>query len=138
MPRKVERYVDNRGIEFGEIGFHLRGRPGDWPRITRVTRKGACTFMHEFHQACWQCGKRGYGLDATQAHHIFEGSRGKSEELCNIAMLCALHHGQLSDPIIPLGRILYLKWKHDWLHTDWVRMTLLCGYHLPDLIADED
>ena len=132
---KRQEYRDCHGIAFDDVRFILPARPGDWPKVTRVTNPDVCRIMHELHQACWECCQRTTWEMRVEAHHMFAGSRGKSDEACAIAVLCEWHHGQHADPILPLGRLLYLKWRDDRPHCDWVRATLLNGRFLPELIA---
>lgn len=128
---KVEQelYRDCHGVAFSDV-LYLIGDRDRWPKIRRVKNPAVCAFMHDQWFYCWNCG----GTDKVEAHHEFAGSRGKSDELCAMIMLCRECHGDVHTTKLPLGRLLWLKWSFDPMHTDWIRCTLLRGSFLPDLL----
>lgn len=136
-PRAKQEYRDSRGVAFHEVRWMLTERPSGWPKIKRVEDPRVCALMHELYSSCWNCGTYSTWNVQIQAHHMFAGSAGRSDETCAIAILCSTCHGQEKETIVPLGRLLYLKWKHDKLHCDWTRATLLHGRWLPDLIVSK-
>lgn len=125
-----EEYRDSRGVAFGEVRFLLPASTHDWPTITRVDDPKVSDLMHRLFKTCWHCKRK-----PVEAHHLCAGSAGKSDELTAIAILCPVCHGQRRETILPLGRILFLKWKFDRQHLDWVRVALLLRKFLPDLIV---
>jgi 5-methylcytosine-specific restriction endonuclease McrA len=129
-PSAKQEYRDSRGVAFADVRFMLSERPSGWPKIKRVEDPRVCQLMHELYKRCWRCG-----AGNVQAHHEFAGSRGASDELTAIFMLCSECHSNVHTRAFETGELLYLKWKHDRLNVDWVRMHLLCGYWLPDLIV---
>ncbi len=128
---RVANYPDCHGIDFDEVRLHLPARVADWPTVVRVKDPAICRAMHEWFRGCWNCG-----WSRVEAHHIAGGTKGRSDEFCNIAMLCGACHPKANTAELPMGRILYLKWKFDKPHTDWVRLSLLANRFLPDLITD--
>lgn len=134
--RRRERYADSRGLPFDEYRLWLPERVSEWPRVKPVMDYEPLSLMHGlFDDECWNCGSEaGWGHN-TEAHHIFGAAR-RSDELTNLAMLCRRCHENVNTPALPLGRILYLKWKADRWHLDWVRLATIAGKHLPDLITE--
>lgn len=134
-----ERYCDSRGVPFDM--YHLQPpiagkRVADWPAIVRVTNPEVCRVMHQRFDEykvgpCWQCGEFG----PVQAHHLGAGSAGRSDEFTAIVVLCSRCHGQEKESIVPLGRLIYIKWKFDKANLDWVRLALLVGRFLDPLIT---
>jgi hypothetical protein len=130
-----ERYTDSRGVPFDSYQLlpPLNGLPcRDWPKIKRVEDPVVCDVMHQRFDSlgCWECRQRG-----LQAHHMAEGSAGKSDEFTVIVMLCPACHAMVNTPALPLGRLLFLKWLNDRANTDWCRLALLHRKMLPDLIT---
>jgi 5-methylcytosine-specific restriction endonuclease McrA len=136
--RLTERYADSKGIPFDEYRVWLPERVSEWPQVRRVDDYEVCKRMHDQWQMCWNCCRIDFITirGVVQAHHIAAGTKGRSDELTNIAMLCGDCHANANTDALPLGRILFLKWKHDRQYTDWVRLALLARRHLPDLITD--
>lgn len=126
----AEAYEDSRGIAFDDVRGILGEDPSSWPAIKRPRYRQVCWQFHEIHSTCWHSGD-----SWPEAHHLAAGYlRGKSDELCALVSLSREWHEKVNTEELPLGRILWLKWRHDRPSTDWVRLTLLFGYHLPDLI----
>jgi 5-methylcytosine-specific restriction endonuclease McrA len=139
--RQTEGYADSRGIRFDEYHFHLPAKVSDWQTVVRVDDARICSDMHEWFKGCWACcwDDRDYAATTDyelQAHHITGGTKGRSDEYSNIAMLCMDCHGDANTNGLPMGRILFLKWKFDRQHTDWVRLALLARRFLPGLFLD--
>ena len=137
-----ERYRDSRGLAFDEVRayveIHFGMRPSEWPRIKEVKDPDVCSRMHDLFCECWNCGgEGGYGtFRRIEVHHICGGTKGRNDEPCNTAMLCNLPrcHPSANTSELPIGRVLFLKWKHDRQNCDWVRLTLLNRKFLPELI----
>ncbi len=142
MPaRKPEQYLDNRSVAFSDVRFILGEEKWKWPSVDRVKDPNVCAMMHNLYASggCWNCGDRCLNRrepNRIEAHHMFAGQVGKSDEMCALTLLCTKCHGQGKETIVPLGRLLYLKWKMDRCHVDWVRSTQLHGRFLPDLITE--
>jgi hypothetical protein len=141
--RKLDknRFPDCHGICLDEVPMFLPPRVADWPRAVRVDDIRVLEVMHGLFHACWNCGTArllmpyGYRL---QAHHIAGGyTKGRSDEMCNIAMLCSQEgcHPSVGgeNAILPIQRVLYLKWKFDRIHTDWRRLSLLLNRRIDHL-----
>jgi hypothetical protein len=143
----LSRFPDSKGIYFDEVRAEVQKRYGmkvsDWDQIRVVEDPEICKRMHAMFGECWNCGRR-EPWNKIDAHHI-AGSSHRSDELCNIAMLCGVVwngeaescHSNVKTSKLPQGRILFLKWKYDRQNTDWVRLTLLGRKFLDDLITDE-
>lgn len=137
--RLTERYADCHGIPFDEYRLWLPEKVSDWLQVQRVDDGCVCFAMHLDYQYCWACEAINGGVtdfNPIEAHHIVGGTKGRSDEFCNVAMLCRYCHKIANTDSLPFGRILFLKWKHDRQHCDWVRLALLRRQHLPDLITD--
>lgn len=134
--QKSERYADCHGVRFDEYRDWLPERVSDWKQIVRVDDPVVCARMHGSWANCWECGGfRGWEY-IIEAHHIVGGTKGRADEFCNIAMLCRECHSNANTAKLPMGRILFIKWKWDRQHVDWVRLALLKRSFLPDLITD--
>jgi hypothetical protein len=127
-----DNYRDCHGVDFDDVRYILGEDRSKWPKVVRVIDPDVCRIMHELHSECWKSG-----VPNPQAHHEFAGSAGKSDEFCAIFMLSNYWHSWVHSERFPLGEQLYLKWLHDRCHVDWVRMTLLRGSFLPELIPNE-
>ena len=130
----TEQYADSCGIPFEMSqlhGLYLPNKVSDWPKMQRVTDAEVCKLFHWLWFACWFCE-----AGECQAHHMAAGSRGRSDELCLLVSACAKCHDQIHGGIIPIGRVLFVKWQMDRVHTNWVRTTLAFRRWLPDLITE--
>jgi hypothetical protein len=129
--KATERYPDGHGVYFDEVRGILGEDTSRWPAVRRVKNPRVLAIFHQLHSKDWidfRCG--------PEAHHMAAGYlRGKSDELCALAALSGDWHPLVNTEALPLGHILYLKWKYDRPNCDWVRLTLLFGYFLPDLIV---
>ncbi len=130
--RKVarERYEDSRGVAFDDVESILGKDSEFWPKIGRPIRDPrVCSQFHALHDRCWMTGEA-----YPQAHHLGAGfTRGKRDEMCVLVSLSAAQHALVNTSELPLGTLLWLKWTHDWPHTDWIRLTLIYGRILDDL-----
>ena len=82
-----------------------------------------CQICHVPH---WAAGWRGMAV-----HHIIHGANGRSDEPCNLLLVCGHCHGAVHDeqekgvPAITLGNVLWVK-----SHTDeWDEKRLTELYH---------
>jgi hypothetical protein len=138
----LNQYPDAHGILFAEHHLWLPAKVSDWPQVWRVDDPVVCQTMHKMFQFCWACGNfykydcdRGY-YNRREIHHITGGIKGRSDEMCNVSVLCTECHKNANTAKLPIGRILFLKWREDRQHCDWVRLALLARRFLPDLITD--
>ncbi len=133
----MNRYTDSKGIGFNHYREHLPKRASDFPRRRAIRDRDVMTAFHQQWHCCFVTGVKrgGFGVK-LEAHHLFEGTAGRSDELCNLIMLDRQVHEQVKTTTVPLGLLLWCKWHHDRPNTDWVRMTVLRGSFLPDLIHD--
>jgi hypothetical protein len=143
MKTKVQTYCDSKGLAFEDVRAYMQKhygvRTADWPTVKPVADKHVCKMIHEmpwWFGACWNCEGHGDGWNVfIEAHHIVGAGR-RSDELCNIALLCSACHVEVKTRKLPQGRILFLKWKYDRQHCDWARLAILRGQFLPDLITE--
>lgn len=104
------------------------------------------TFMsiyHQEHRSCHCCGAYEGHQDEDgfivrcEVHHMIGGS-GRSDERCNLIMLCQSCHGtnRVTGGPIPLALAVWLKWRATPLECDWVQLARLNRAYLPDHIFD--
>lgn len=84
--RLTEQYADCHGIPFDEYRFHLPDLVSDWPKVVRVDDHEVERQMHEWFGSCWNCGDGSFCMP-LQSHHIIGGTKGRSDEYCNISVL---------------------------------------------------
>lgn len=87
----------------------------------------------------WEVGRKRDGGVGASVHHIIRF--GRSDEECNLLLLCARCHGLIHDdeivvdgkrlPKITLGMTLWIKRERGPWNTE--RLTALYGQTLPDL-----
>jgi len=120
MATATERYKDSHGVYWDEVRTLLPASVSQWERVRPVLKSEACSIMHDLYGFCFLCFH-----DVTlEAHHILGGSK-KSDELCNLVILCRGCHQLVQSAPAALPRVLKAKWKHDRAHCDWRRLTLL-------------
>ncbi len=130
-----EFYEDCHGVRFHEVrGVWVPERVSDWPSVRYVTSTDVLDDFYSMNSEdpCWYgCGHY-RGFDGSfEIHHIM--TRGRSDEQTNLFWICRKCHTEIQSQRDLLGRVLYLKWTHDREHTNWQRLTLLHGRHLPEL-----
>jgi hypothetical protein len=123
-------HQDGWAMGFDEVRLWLPSRVSDWPIVHRLD------FPHsrEFYRIageCWWCGK----FRHCEAHHITGGTKGRCDTFTNLFRVCRPCHEEVQSNVDLLGRVLFLKWENDRINTNWLRLNLLAGYWLPDLIA---
>ncbi len=138
----TEKYRDRHGIAFDDYRNHLPDKASDFPRIPRV-KKDVDGLQGIFHSefrgtTCWWCGIADHRVVypiKMELHHLFAGSVGKSHERELFTYLCHYcHENHVAKD--DLGRLLFLKWKHDPEWVDWKLMAIRYHQFLPDLITD--
>lgn len=117
----VELHRDSKNIPFVAANLYF---PNGVPTKERdVDDRDVCDFYHgEAYDdpTCWICGREHCILEA---HHIVS----RSDECCNIVMLCRACHEEVQHNTKLLPRVLLAKWTHDKMHTDWRRIIELRG-----------
>ncbi len=140
----TERYADSWGIYFDEYRSLLpSGHDELQALMTSVQRIKDDQFhvLADMHSefgggGCWLCGKW-KGADVLEAHHVASGAR-KSDERTNIIMACRECHKRVQSDPRALPEVCIAKWRRDPGGLIWVRLALLVGRHLPDLITKEN
>jgi len=123
MATATERYKDSHGVYWDEVRTLLPASVSQWERVRPVPKSEACSIMHKLYRTCFLCNTEKY-WPPLQAHHILGGSK-KSDELCNLVILCRDCHQRVQSAPDELPRVLKAKWRHDRAHCDWRRLTLL-------------
>jgi len=124
--------IDGNSVAFADYRDHLPARAADFPPREIVRRLSALKSYGWQHDLCQWCGRdlSEYGVKA-ELHHIIGGG-GRSDEPCNLIMLCNGYHGCHGKVHGNLSGIMYAKWKTDRSNTDWVRLAILYGAFLPE------
>lgn len=136
----MQTFVDGRGVAFVDYRSKLPARVRDWPFPDRPRcDEWLQTFVLR-QDRCQVCGRRG-GTHGLHIHHIMAGTVGRSDEQTNLIRLCSDGpdqgcHAESHGGNLPLGLILWAKWRTDAAETDWVALALLHGRFLPELIVD--
>ncbi len=137
--KQAEHYRDCRGLAFDDVRAYMQKHHGfrvaDWQSIKTVDDSTIGQIAHQLWGFCWntECNAR-QPWNKIEFHHIIGGAR-RSDELCNVCMLCTACHEIVKTDVLPQGRILFLKWREDRQHCDWERLSLLSKKFLPDLIT---
>lgn len=146
----AKKYADKNSIAFADYRAFLPLKIFHWPKMRIVKSPKLLAELHEEWDHCQACGRKfgphynasGPGWRAMQIHHII-GAAGRSDERTNLIGLCicgagseAGCHAEAHGGNLPLGRVLYLKWKSDPAGVDWIRLAILRGSFLPDLVAE--
>ena len=135
-----DEFRDCHGVAFDEVQS-LLGPVRAWPRIKRVDGRDVIVRVQRTFVNCFWCNERGDWHSQARhlqldPHHIFGGSAGRSDELTNILPVHRPCHDLIQSDSKLLGRVLYRKWLLDRMCTNWVRLSLLFGRFLPDLITE--
>lgn len=136
-----EFFQDCKGVWFHEVEG-LMGPVARWPRVRIVERRETIIVFKRRFCVCFWCGRQGGWDDPEGApfrldpHHIVAGSRGRSDELCNLMPLCRKCHELIQSDASLFGRVLWLKWSLDRETVDWCRLALLRGRALGELTTE--
>lgn len=131
-----EFFEDGLGVRFHETRLWLPSRVSDWPKVRIVNNKRAREVLlrHQLYECgCPWCSLCESYAEQMDGHHIFGGSRGRSDELTNLLIVCRQCHERIQSDPTTLPEVLHAKWEHDRESVSWVRLTLLAGRWLDDL-----
>jgi len=120
-----------------------------------IKSPGTLVELHYLWDHCQVCG-RSKRVIRCEIHHLAHGigGAGRSDESCNLIMLCVechewLGHGGAPSswadglPDLPrdrderFGLLLWAKWHTDQATTDWRRLAELRQSYLPDLYSSQ-
>lgn len=136
-----EPFEDRNGLPFAQAKLHLPQRASEWPG--RESSKDP-NLSRLLHAEMWRCSNPWCRNPAwlerapwciLELHHMIGGRGGRSDERTNILPLCRwCHQGphQITDN---LGFVLFLKWLQAGEEIDWLRLAVLHGRFLPDLLS---
>lgn len=138
-----EQFLDCLGIPFAEHTEWLAPSTRDWPwpfvtELPKVLSDWRAQFAGT---PCWWCGEKtteGLGNHRGELHHLHGAGGKKINEpwlFCWLDWDCHQGHGE-AVKAESLGRLLYLKWKHDAAHVWWQGIALRLRRRLPDLQVD--
>lgn len=137
-PRKAARRDDARrlfedgfGVRFHETRMWLPDLVKDWPTVRIVDRKANRDFVR-LGGMCYWC-ERLFHPNELDPHHIF-GASHRCDCLTNLMPVCRACHDKIQSVPELLPSVLYRKWTLDRQHVSWVRLTLLAGRWLDDLV----
>lgn len=137
-----EKFLDKNGIPFSQYREHLPFQIFHWPKMNYVKNAELLRELHAEWDCCAACGRKAGPGVYLHLHHICGGLAGQSDERCNLIMLDSQGpdqgcHAEAHGGSLPLGKILYHKWQSDPDGVDWIRLAVLRGSFLPDLIVKE-
>lgn len=104
-----------------------------WPKSKPVKNPNLLREIHEEWKLCFVCERRKNWLNlyfAFELHHLARGSRGRSDERCNLIMVCRNCHERICS--VPLIEVLAAKHKHDPDGCDWKRLAILIRHRIVD------
>jgi len=137
--QRANAFTDRHDIAFGDYRKHLPAKARDFPPPERIKSHAVMRQFHFLWDHCQVCGRGSRRLGVKlEAHHIIGGQQGRSDELCNLLMLCDDHHRDVKTRKLPQGLLIWCKWRTDRFNTDWVRLAILSRRFLPDLIIDRE
>ena len=126
--------VDGCGVPFSKYREHLPKSCHDFPDPERVKEPKLLERLHREWRYCMGCWRRRLASGRLELHHIVGGTKGRSDEACNLMMLCSDRcHPNVNTEAMPLGLLLVLRWYAERETTDWVRLAILRRSFLPDL-----
>ena len=129
-------FLDRDGIAFADYRKHLPASSHDFGKIKTIKDSEVLAWFHRTFHVCFACGRKRREIK-LEAHHIFGGSKGRSDEATNLAMLCFPCHENVNTRLLPIGMVLWRKWVHDRENTSWPRLALLRRSFLPSLMDSE-
>ena len=128
----MDLMVDAHGVDLSQVREFITAPTRLWPKIVVVKNPDVLSSFRSdlwLPFECWLCEQQPY----SDVHHIFGGTKGRSDEFCNLFRICRECHekAQSSRSLLPL--VLAKKAKCDRMHTDWIRMTYLHRSFLPEI-----
>lgn len=132
-------FKDKNDVPFADHHRHLPKLASDFPKSGVVTNPGLRWEYKPKYKKCavcdWSYEEPGFlcRIIWLELHHIIGGQKGRSDELTNYIVICSACHEKVNTSELPMGKILYHKWKADQGNVDWARLAILRGCFLPDL-----
>ncbi len=132
-----ERYLDCNGVAVDDYRALLPGHVSTWPPAIRVKDSRLLLLFATLWSRCQLCGATppGTQFDRLHIHHIFGGTRGRSDETTNLMRLCSECHDWVQGNTTFLPVVLWAKWRTElgliYPSIDWVRLAILRRQHLP-------
>jgi hypothetical protein len=138
----IERYRDGNGLAFADARKLLPKRASDFPKVGIVKDMAVLEAIGNAWPWCMICGRQPPDVWQLHRHHIMHGS-GRSDELTNLIICCSDGpdqgcHSEAHGGVLRLGVILWAKWRLDRKNVDWLRLAILYGRFLPDLLPDAE
>lgn len=115
-----QRFQDGHGVYFDEVWWLMSVM--ECVKIRRVTDPEIREHYRGFGR-CPLCRN----LMKMEPHHLTGGSKGRSDEHCNLIGICGDCHDRIQSQPSEYKRVWKAKWKTDRGHTDWLRLCLLLG-----------
>lgn len=132
------QYADKNGVLVDDLP-RILPRPSDthlWPPANIVRDLEIVIAYRGEHQHCQLCGAAFQWDVRKELHHIIGGA-GRSDERCNLIVLCNGYHGCHGEVHGNLPLILWAKWLTNKEDTDWVRLAVLARKFLPVPCKDD-
>lgn len=123
MVKAKERYADCHGICFDEIRMHLPDRVSAWPQYAIVDSNSFLELYRWFCRPCYLCRR----YRQLEPHHLVGGSRGRSDDPCNLIAVCRECHNEVQSSVDDYQRCWRAKWEYDRDHCDWRSLVVLLG-----------
>lgn len=133
-------FIDGQGVAFSEYRKHLPKRAADFSAADRVRDANLGYRYHWLWRHCQSCGRRYRDWVPLEMHHLTGGTKGRSDELTNVIMLCAMlpdgrigcHRRYGAGSEEDFAFLLWRKWVTDRWNISWVRLAILRGRFLPE------
>ena len=138
-PRRAEKRAeairldrDGQNMTIADVrGWLPKGPTRDWPKQRDVDDQMLATYMHlRFGDGeCWLCGLN----VILEMHHIVS----RSDERCNVVMLCRACHEEVQHSPKMLPAVLKAKIMHDRAYSSFLRIAQLRRKHYLFMSLDE-
>jgi len=115
-----QRYQDGKGVYFDQVGAAFA--TAKLLPFKRVVNPSVATFYATFG-ICRRCKNR----TQREPHHLTGGSKGRSDEPCNLISLCHNCHEIVQSQPSAYQFLWRAKWQYERHETDWLRLCLLLG-----------
>ena len=122
-------YADSLGKPFRLAAAEVRswGHVSCWPPAERVTCPPLLTAIRYLVDRCQMCGDQ----RRLDVHHIIGGTKGRSDELTNLILICRSCHQSIHSGHLTLSHVLWHQWAHNRDHLVWTRLACLRRQRLP-------